>query len=87
MGHAPIKTFTSREFVRNVGRAKHAAAEGAHVIVTDRGEPTLVLLSIAEHRRLTMAQKNLVELLRMPEADAFELDINPGSKDLSSSTD
>lgn len=82
MEHAPVKIFTSREFVRNVNSAKRAAAEGAHVIVTDRGKSTVVLLSIAEYRRLTTPQQNLVDLLRMPEADAFEFD-SWGSKDLS----
>lgn len=75
MAYAPVRTFTSSEFMRNVGGAKRAAAEGIHVIITDRGEPTFVVLSIAEYRRLTTPEKNLVELLCMPEADAFEFDL------------
>ena len=77
MGHAHVKTVTSREFVHNVSASKRAAIEGYTVIITDRGEPTLALISIAEYRRLTRTDKNLVELLRMPEADAFDYDPKP----------
>jgi prevent-host-death family protein len=77
MGHAQVKTVTSREFVHNVSAAKRAAAEGDHVIITDRGEPTLALIPIAEYRRLTKTDKNIVELLRMPEADAVDFDFDP----------
>ena len=77
MGRAQIKTVTSREFVHNVSAAKRVASEGGTVIITDRGEPTLALIPIAEYRRLTKTDKNLVELLRMPEADAFDVDFEP----------
>ncbi|MDM0029891.1 hypothetical protein QTI27_35635 [Variovorax sp. J31P216] len=43
----------------------------------DRGEPSLALMPIAEYRRLTKTDKNLVELLRLREADAFDLDFEP----------
>lgn len=77
MGHAQIKTVTSREFVHNVSAAKRVANEGGTVIITDRGEPALALIPIAEYRRLMKTDRNLVELLRMPEADAFDIDIEP----------
>ncbi|MCR6481062.1 type II toxin-antitoxin system Phd/YefM family antitoxin [Variovorax sp. ZS18.2.2] len=77
MAHAQVKTVTSREFVHNVSAAKRAAAEGDHVIITDRGEPSLALIPIAEYRRLMKTDKNIVELLRMSEADAFDLDFEP----------
>lgn len=77
MAYAEVKTFTSREFVHNVSAAKRAAAEGGHVIITDRGKPTLALIPIAEYRRLTKTDCNLVELLHMPEADGFDFDIEP----------
>ena len=77
MGNTTIKTVTSREFVHNVSAAKRVASEGGTVIITDRGEPTLALIPIAEYRRLTKTDKNLVELLRMPEADAFDIDFEP----------
>ena len=77
MGHAQIKTVTSREFVHNVSAAKRVASEGGTVIITDRGEPALALIPIAEYRRLMKTDKSLVELLRMPEADALDLDFEP----------
>ena len=77
MGHAQVRTVTSRDFVHNVSAAKRAATEGDTVIITDRGEPTLALIPIAEYRRLTRTDKNLVALLRMPEADAFDFDPEP----------
>ena len=77
MAHARIKTVTSREFLHNVSAAKRLASEGGTVIITDRGEPSLALIPIAEYRRLTKTDKNLVELLRMPEADVFDMDFEP----------
>jgi len=74
MAQTQVKTVTSREFEHNVGEAKRVVAEGGHVIITDGGEPALALIPIAEYRRLTKTEKNLVELLRMPEADAFDID-------------
>lgn len=75
MGHAQVRTVTSREFVHNVSAAKRAASEGDTVIITDRGEPSLALIPIAEYRRLTKTDKSLVELLHFPEADAHDFDV------------
>lgn len=77
MGNMQIKTVTSREFAHNVSAAKRAAAEGNTVIITDRGEPSLALMPIAEYRRLTRTDRSISELLRMPEADVYEFDPAP----------
>jgi len=61
----PITTFSSREVNHDLGRAKKAARHGP-VIITDRGKPAHVLLSIEEYRRLTGGHRNLVEALSMP---------------------
>lgn len=45
-----MTTITAREFNRDVSAAKRAAVDGP-VVVTDRGEPAFVLLSIADYRR------------------------------------
>ena len=74
MGQAQVKTVTSREFVHNVSAAKRLASEGGTVIITDRGEPSLALMPIAEYRRLTRTDRSLVDLLRMPEADSIDID-------------
>jgi prevent-host-death family protein len=77
MGHPQIKTVTSREFVHNVSAAKRVASEGGTVIITDRGEPSLALIPIAEYRRLTKTDQNLVDLLRMQEDAGDEIDFEP----------
>jgi prevent-host-death family protein len=48
----PITTISSRQFNQDASGAKKAANDGP-VMITDRGEPAHVLLSIAEYRRLT----------------------------------
>jgi prevent-host-death family protein len=47
----PIKTMTSREFNQDLAGAKRAATEGP-VFVTDRGRPSLVLVSYEEWAQL-----------------------------------
>ena len=70
----PITTFSSREVNQDLVRAKKAAKHGP-VIITDRGRPAHVLLSIEEYRRLTGRQRNLVEALSMP--GLSEIDFAP----------
>lgn len=57
-----MTTVTAREFNHDVGAAKRAALQGP-VVITDRGEPAFVLLSIAEYRRVTGQRQSLVDLL------------------------
>jgi len=62
-------TLSSREFNQDTSRAKKAAHRGP-VIITDRGRPSHVLLTIEDYRRLTHGEPGIVELLAMPgEAD------------------
>ena len=78
MGHAQVKTVTSTDFLRNVSAAKRIAHAGGTVIITDRGEPSIAMIPIAEYRRLTQTgKKNLLQLLHMPEADAYDFDPQP----------
>jgi prevent-host-death family protein len=77
MGYAQVKTVTSTDFLRNVSAAKRIADAGGTVIITDRGEPSIAMIPIAEYRRLPKTRKNLLELLRMPEADAYDFDPEP----------
>ncbi len=62
-----ITTLSGREFNQDTGRAKRAATEGP-VLITDRGRPSHVLLSIEDYRRLTEGSASIVELLSMPDA-------------------
>ena len=66
-----MKLISSREFNRDVSQAKRAA-QAEPVLITDRGQPTHVLMSIADYRRLTGEGESILEVLAMPEA--VELD-------------
>ena len=68
-----ITTLSSREFNQDTSRAKRAAKKGP-VFITDRGEPSHVLLSIEEYRKLTRKKQNLLDLLAMPEAESIEFE-------------
>ncbi|PIY28382.1 MAG: prevent-host-death protein [Comamonadaceae bacterium CG_4_10_14_3_um_filter_60_42] len=47
-----VHTCSSREFTRDVGAAKRAAAQGP-VFITDRGRPAFALLKIQDYYELT----------------------------------
>ncbi|HEV7327394.1 MAG TPA: type II toxin-antitoxin system Phd/YefM family antitoxin [Bosea sp. (in: a-proteobacteria)] len=66
-------TLSSREFNQDVGRAKKAAQQGP-VFITDRGQPSHVLLSVAEYRRLTGRGVSLAEAIGDPESADFDFD-------------
>ena len=71
-----ITTLSSRDFNQDVGRAKKAAISGP-VIITDRGKPAHVLLSIDVYRKLRGGKKmSLLESLtpgsQAPLDDDFE---------------
>jgi prevent-host-death family protein len=66
-----MKLLSSREFNRDVSLAKRAA-QVEPVLITDRGHPTHVLMSMAEYRRLTGEGENILDLLAMPEPVAID---------------
>jgi prevent-host-death family protein len=47
-----ITTLSSREFNQDASRAKRAAKDGP-VIITERGRPAYVLMTIEDYRKLT----------------------------------
>ena len=55
-----VHTCSSREFTRDVGAAKRAAAQGP-VFITDRGRPAFALLKIEDYYEL--AGKHDISLL------------------------
>lgn len=67
-------TMSSREFNQDTGRAKKAAADGP-VIITDRGEPTHVLMAFDDYRRLAGQPKTLADVLADPNAGSDDFDI------------
>ncbi len=46
-----VRTFSSRDFTRDVAAAKRAAAAGP-VFITDRGRPAYALLKIDDYYRI-----------------------------------
>ena len=72
---AESTTITSREFNHDTGGAKKAARRGP-VYVTDRGEPSFVLLTYDRYRELTGGSSLLVDTLcRTP--GVGEIDFDP----------
>lgn len=72
-----MTTISARDLNRDVSAAKRAADEGP-VVITDRGEPAYVLLSVAEYRRLTRAGAGEFLLrLRMPDEELANLEFEP----------
>lgn len=69
-----MRTMTAREFNQDVSAAKRMAAQGP-VVITDRGKPAFVLLSIEEYHRLGEGGVDLVERLSMN--DDIEIDFEP----------
>jgi prevent-host-death family protein len=70
-----VATMSARDFNRDVSAAKRAAADGP-VVITDRGEPAFVLLSIDDYRRLHDDGRDLVERLSMDD-DLDDIDFEP----------
>lgn len=70
-----LHTYSSREFTRNVGAAKRAAAQGP-VFITDRGKPAFALLKIEDYYELTGKQEiSLLDLMdAIPGGDDIEFE-------------
>jgi len=64
-GAMGVHTVSSRELNQDVGRAKRAAKDGP-VVITDRGQPSYVLLSWSDYRRLSGGPRNLAQVLAAP---------------------
>ncbi len=58
-------TLSSREFNQDASGAKRAAERGP-VIITDRGRPAHVLLTIEAYHKLTCKSASMADLLAMP---------------------
>lgn len=57
-----MSTITSRDFNQDVSAAKRSAATEP-VVITDRGKPSHVLLSIENYRRLVADRRSIVDWL------------------------
>lgn len=68
-----MQTVSSREFNHDVGRMKKVSLTEP-VIITDRGKPSHVLLSIKEYKKLTGTSTKLSELLSMSAEDYVDIE-------------
>ena len=66
-----ITTISSREFNQDAGGAKRAAEKGP-VIITDRGRPSHVLLSIEDYRKLAGGGPSLFDIVAQDGDDAVD---------------
>lgn len=73
-GPSAVTKLSSREFNQDTSKAKRAAKRGP-VIITDRGRPSHVLLTIEEYQRLVGPAPSIIDLLAMPGAEDLELDV------------
>lgn len=68
-----ITTLSSREFNQDASGAKRAARKGP-VIITDRGRPAHVLLTIEAYQKLTQKAASIADLLAMPGVADIDFD-------------
>jgi prevent-host-death family protein len=70
-----MKTLTSREFNQDTGAAKRHAATLGPVIITDRGKPTHVLMTIEEFEKLKTNRRCLADALAHEASSDIEFEI------------
>jgi prevent-host-death family protein len=73
-----ITTIPSRQFNQGIGKAKKAAKNNP-VVITDRGRPSYVFLSIELYQKITGTEESILDLLAMP--DVAEVDFQPHGLD------
>ena len=73
-----MATVSSRDFNQDVSAAKRMAATEP-VVITDRGRPSHVLLSIEQYRTLVADQRNIVDWLSADD----DIDLDAGRVELS----
>lgn len=64
-------TLSSRQFNQDTSGAKKAAQSGP-VVITDRGRPAHVLLTMADYERLAGVRASLLDALAQPEGQDFD---------------
>ncbi|MBT6274165.1 MAG: type II toxin-antitoxin system Phd/YefM family antitoxin [Chromatiales bacterium] len=74
-----ITTISSRDFNQDVGKAKRAASDGP-VVITDRGQPSHVLLSISQYQALTGGTANIGDLLGDRDAASVSFEVTRESQ-------
>ena len=65
--------MSAREFNQGLSRAKRVALK-TPVVITDRGEPSHVLMSFSEYEKLTRSPESFVERLLMEDPVDVEIE-------------
>jgi len=68
-----LTTLSSREFNQDVMKAKRAAKNGP-VVITVRGRPEHVLLSMHEYKRLTQKKRNILDAIATHASEYVEFE-------------
>ncbi|WP_297003857.1 type II toxin-antitoxin system Phd/YefM family antitoxin [uncultured Corynebacterium sp.] len=71
-----MTTMPSRTFNQDVSSAKRSA-DAEPLIITDRGRPAYVLMTIDDYRDLTGDTEDLLARLSMGDEDADDIDFDP----------
>ena len=71
-----IIKFTSRDFNHNPSKVKHASKHDT-VVITERGTPKYVMMSIETYQQLTQANTSIIDMLAMPDDYDVEFDKLP----------
>ena len=80
-----MRTISSKEFNQHASEVKKAANQGP-VMITNRGKPGHVLLSVEAYQRLTNTCPKITELLAMPGSEGIDLEV-PHFDDLAEPAD
>jgi prevent-host-death family protein len=80
-----MTTLSSREFNQDTSKAKKAAKDGP-VLITDRGRPAHVLLSIEHYQSLAAPHTSIADLLAMSGAESIRF-VAPRVRKLSKPAD
>lgn len=77
-----IRTFSSRDFTRDVSAAKRATLDGP-VFITDRGRPAFALLKIDGYYRIAgQSKSSLLDVMNSIPGGGNDIDFDPPSLDL-----
>jgi hypothetical protein len=68
-----MTVMTSREFVNDIAKAQEATASGP-VFVTDHGQTTHVLMTLAQFEKLQSGGKTIAEALALDDEEAAAFD-------------
>lgn len=71
-----VTTLSSRKFNQDTSGAKKAAQHGP-VIITDRGRPAHVLMTMEAYQRLSGSQTTLLQALEQKGGPEFDFDFDP----------